>query len=75
VSTVQAGIIPIDETILEIPATPEVPERSLSPFEVLHPEINKAPAMPDVGGDWDGYRVDHPRVITDTGGYRMWYSG
>ncbi len=33
------------------------------------------PSAVTAGGDWDGGRVDHPRVISDSGQYLMWYSG
>jgi uncharacterized repeat protein (TIGR01451 family) len=30
---------------------------------------------PLAGGDWDGIRINFPRVISDTGQYRLWYDG
>jgi len=71
----QASITRVSESILEIPPTPTTPEQTTTITEKLHGIRTLEPLAPTVGGDWDGYRVDHPRVITDTGGYRMWYSG
>jgi uncharacterized repeat protein (TIGR01451 family) len=33
------------------------------------------PLVPTELGDWDGFRVNWPCVISDTTSYRMWYNG
>ena len=71
----QASVTQGEKSALQIPVAAAMPEKSFHLAEFDAGMQSGKSLMPSGGGDWDGYRVDHPRVITDTGGYRMWYSG
>ncbi|MBN1483537.1 MAG: BMP family ABC transporter substrate-binding protein [Chloroflexia bacterium] len=45
--------------------------RSITQYET----IIDGSGNPMIEGDWDGNRLGAPRVISDSGGYRMWYDG
>lgn len=46
-----------------------VPQSAAAPTAFTHPR------SPTAVGAWDSDRISHPRVISDTGQYRLWYGG
>ncbi len=71
----QASVTQVDEPHQDVPPTPTTPEQEINIVELLHGIQTREPRSPTAGGDWDGFGINNPRVITDTGGYRMWYNG
>ena len=57
---------------------PERPIESAEPWEapfVLHPYRTNLPSSASGSEVWDSFDILAPAVISDSGAFRMWYSG